>query len=453
MGGGAPSGAGARSGPEVSGRRRVVLTFADQVVSSASNFITGVAVARVSGAVAFGEYALVLTIWIVVVGTHRRIITEPMIVGSKDADTEATPIAHGLSSEVLLGLAASAVTALGGLVALGLGADIGVMLLALAPWFAPLLVQDYWRAIAYQRRRPDLALVNDVVFAVVQVVAIVALSVLGLRSGGHMLVAWGLGATAGAVLGARWFPARAGWRDGWRLLGRLWPRGRWLFADYATAFVSQQGYLVFAALLLTKVDYGGFRAAFSLLGPTMVILLAAGNIGLPEAVRRASSPDPAELRRYVIQLSFWVSCCVALYGVALAIGARPLLRELYGQEFVRFAPLTILVALEYLVLVFMYGQGIAVRATGWVSRLWPARIVIAVSSLVSLVVLERWLGLSGVAWAGVATGAYDSIAVYLVYRWGTRTDAAGRSDAPPLLPTQAGPALESTILPPDGATT
>lgn len=449
--GGVRSGAGARSERSDGGRRRVVVTFADQVVSSASNFITGVAIARLSGAVAFGEYALVLTIWFFAVGVHRRVITEPIIVGSRDADTESNSIASGLSSELLLGAAASGVTATGGLLALAFGADIGRMLLALAPWFAPLLVQDYWRAIAYQRRRPDLALVNDVVFAVVQLVAIVAFSVVGWRSGGHMLAAWGVGATAGALLGTRWFPARAGGRAGWQLLVRLWPRGRSLLADFATLFVAQQAYLVFSALLLSKVDYGGYRAAFSLIGPAIVILLAAGNIGLPEVARRAAAPDRGELRRYVVQLSFWVSCCVAGYGLALALVARPLLRELYGPEFVRFAPLTILVALGYLVLVLVYGQGIAVRATGWVSRLWPARIGIAVLSLGSLLLLERWLGLSGVAWAGVATSAYDSIATFVVYRWGMRNDA-GRSDAP-LLPVQADPVLGSTLLPPDGAET
>jgi len=409
------------------GSSRVALTLADQVVSSVSNFATGVAVARLSGAVAFGQYALVLTIWLVLVGVHRRVVAEPMIVESRDADIDAEAIAQGLSAELVLGAVATTLIGATGLVALAAGADIGVTLLAFAPWFVPLLVQDYWRAVSYQRRRPELALLNDLVFAVAQVAAIGVVFVLGWRSGALIIGAWGLGGAIGALLGLRWFPDRVPWRHGCQAIVRMWPRGRWLLADFLSAFASQQGYLVFAALLLSEVDYGGFRAAFSLMGPTVVIMLAAGNVGLPEAARRAASPDRRELRRYVRQLSFWTTCCVALYGLALALAARPLLRVLYGTEFGRFAPLTVLVALEYVIVVSMYGQGIALRATGGVRSLWLVRIVITVASVASLVLLFRWLGLIGVGWSGVALGVYDSLAVYVVYRRGMRTDAGGQA--------------------------
>lgn len=430
LGSGAAANPWVRLGP----RRGVVLSFADQVVSSTSNFITGVAIARLAGAVEFGEYTLVLTIWLIVVGVHRRVITEPMIVESRDADTEDSPIADGLAAELLLGALASLLVATGGIAATVAGEDIGRMLLAMSPWFVPLLVQDYWRAIAYQRRRPDLALINDVAFAMAQLAAIGAFAVAGWRTGGHMIGAWGLGATVGAALGSRWFRTRATWRDGTQLLARLWPRSRWLLADFVTVFAVQQGYLVAAAFFLSKVDYGGFRAGYSLMGPTMVILLAAGNIGLPEAARRAAAADRGELRRYVRQLSFWTSTSVALYGVGLAVAARPLLRVLYGPAFVRFAPLTVLVAFQYMVLVSVYGQGLALRATGWVSRLWPARFAIVAGSLVSLVLLHKWLGLAGVGWAGVATATYDTVAVYLVYRWSLRDDARASVDAGRPLP-------------------
>jgi len=289
--------------------------------------------------------------------------------------------------------------------------------------------------------------VNDLVFALVQVAAIGAFLLIGWRSGGEIIGAWGIGAVVGALLGLRWFPDRVHWRQGGHVFVRLWPRGRWLLADFLTAFAAQQGYLVFAALLLSKVDYGGFRAAFSLMGPTVVIMLAAGNIGLPEAARRAAAADRAELRKYVLQLSFWTSCCAALYGVALAVGSRPLLRALYGREFGRFAPLTVLVALEYVVFVSVFGQGIALRATGWIRRLWLVRIGVTVASIGSLVVLYRWLGLIGVGWAGVGLAAYDALAVHLIYRWGMRTDAR-RLDA---ALTVAEVEEASIILPPASA--
>lgn len=397
-------------------RHRVVVTFVDQVVSSTSNFITGVAIARFSGAGQFGEYALVLTIWIVVVGIHRRVITEPIIVVTGDADTEASAVAQGVGAEIVLGAAASTLAACCGVIGIVAGAEIGGMLLALSPWFVPLLVQDYWRAVGYQRRQPGLALVNDVAFAAAQVGAIVIFALVGWRSSAHMITAWGIGAAVGALLGFRSFPLRASWTEGWRLLVRLWPQGRWLLADFLTAFVSQQGYLVLAALLLSRVEYGGFRAGFSLMGPTVVILLAAGNVGLPEAARRAASTDRRELRRYVRRLTAATMACVVAYGLILAVLARPLLRLLYGPAFERFAPLALLAALQYVIIVSMYGQGIALRATEGMTRLWKARVVVAVASSASLVVLWHLFGLNGVGWAGVATGGCEAVAIGWIYR-------------------------------------
>ncbi|MDQ3897681.1 MAG: hypothetical protein M3326_10665, partial [Actinomycetota bacterium] len=149
-----------------------MLTFLDQVVSSVTNFATGVAVARLSGAAQFGEYMLVLLIWIVIVGVHRRLVTEPMTVASGDMDAQHSAIAGGLGAEILLGTVGSAAVVGAGLITTATGARIGATMLALSPWLIPLLVQDYWRAMAFQRRRPDLALINDIAFAVVQVAGI-----------------------------------------------------------------------------------------------------------------------------------------------------------------------------------------------------------------------------------------------------------------------------------------
>ena len=431
--------------------KRVVLVFVDQAVNSISNFITGVAIAQLSGAAQFGEYMLVLMIWLVAVGVHRRLISEPMIVVSRSADTHAALVADGLRAELILGGVASAGVAAAGLIAVAVNLHIGSIMVALSPWFVPLLVQDYWRAVAFQRRRPDLALANDVVFAIVQVAVIFAFVAIGWRTAGYMIGAWGAGAAAGAILGFRWFPALGGWRDGWQLLRRLWPRGRWLLADYITAFASQQAYVAVAAIVISKTDYGGFRAAASLVGPVMVILLAAGNIGLPEASRRLDS-GPTAVRRYARRLSLGTVCCVGAYGLALAIAARPLLRVMYGAEFARFAPLAILASLQYLIMVSVYGQGIWLRATGAVRRLWPLRLVTAPASLASLVLLVDWLGLNGAGWAGVATGAFDALAIYFISRRVVSEEVGSPGDTS-LRRGAVEPAPWPSVISSDGATT
>lgn len=397
-------------------QRRVTLTLLDQLVSSTSNFVTGVVVARLSGPAEFGRYMLMFTIWLVAVGVHRALITEPLIVTSRHVDVRRSLMARGLSADLLLGMFFSAVVATGGGVTLAAGAGIGMPMVALSPWFVPLLVQDYWRGMAFQHRRPGLALANDLVFAIVQIAVVGVFSLLGWRTASHMLTAWGLGAMAGALLGYRWFPAIGRLHEGKSFLTQTWSLSRWMLADFLTTFASHQSYVAFAALLLSQVDYGGFRAGYSLMGPVIVILHAAANVGLPEAARRANPEDPTPLRRFARRLSVVTSLFVIAYAVVVAIAGKRLLSSVFGSEFAPYGLLATLAALQYVVAVSWFGQGIALKAAGRMRRLWRARLVVAVISLILLVVLVRWLGTIGAGWAGVITAILYSGAVYAAYR-------------------------------------
>ena len=425
-----------------SARARIAVTLADQAVSSASNFATGVVIARLSGAAQFGEYMLVLTLWLVVVGIHRVVITEPMLVTSPSEEDRRKLVARGVSAELLLGGAVSLFVAAAGALSVVGGLHVGTLLLALSPWFIPLLIQDFWRAMSFQDRRPGLALANDLLFVAVQFGFVAVFVAVGWRDPAYVIAAWGLGATAGALLGLKWFPASGSLPAGWSLARRLWPTSRWMLADFVTGYASDQGYLAFVALLLPSVEYGGFRAATSLMGPTVVILLAGGNIGLPEAARRADSARPGELRRFARQLTLGTFICIAGYGAVVTVGGRTILSAVYGPEFARFGSLATLVAVAYVVMVSVFGQGIALKAAGRMRRLWRVRILVAVASFTSVVLLVRWFGTSGAGWAAVATGACYAAGVYTVYRTELRTLPAGPAGDP-----ESGPTIVAAMVP------
>lgn len=397
-------------------QRRVALSFVDQVLASGTNFATGVVVARLSGASEFGGYMLAFTVWIVVLGLHRALVTDPLIISSGKSDLQPRAIREGVTAEIILGSAVSLVVAVAGLLSISAHPKFGTPILALSPWIIPLLLQDYWRAVAFQRRRAGLALGNDLLFAAVEALAILVFAVSGWRSAGYIIAAWGLGAAAGSLLGFGWFPGFGRFQHGWHLLRRLWPLSRWTFADFSTGFASDQAYLAFVALLLSPVNYGGFRAATSFMGPTIVILRASTNVGLPEASRRVHSEEAGALDAFARRLTLAAFACVALYGTAVAVSAEFLLRAVYGDEFSRFAPLVVLSALQYGIAVLVFGQGIALKASGRMRLLWRARAVVAVASLLSMVVAVRSLGTIGAGWAGTLTGTYFAAAVYAVYR-------------------------------------
>lgn len=400
--------------PLARGSRRVALTFADQAVSSGANFVTGVVIARLSGAADFGGYALVLTAWLLVAGVHRALIAEPVTVASRATADARAIVASGAAAEILLGAAVSTLLALAGLAALVTGSRLGPLMLALAPWFVFLLVQDYWRAMAFRVRRPELALVNDVIFAAVQFTAIAIFVGLGWRSPGFVITAWGMGAAAGALSGLRWFPVPAGLARGWRLLGQLWHTSRWLIANFVTAFSSDQAYVAFVALLFSPDEYGGFRAAISLMGPAYVIAQAAGNLGLPEAVRRADDPD--RLDEFSKRLSVGTALCFGAYCLMVAFFGGPVLRAVYGPEFARYAPIVTLVASGYVLRGAVFGQGIALKATNRMRGLWWAQLGVTGSSFAATVLLVGWLGTIGAGWAGAVTHLCFAVAVWAIYR-------------------------------------
>lgn len=377
-------------------------------------------IARLSGAVEFGHYALTFTLWLIIVGVHRALITEPVIVSSGalgDRDGRRNVMADGIGAELILGGAISAFAAIAGGMMLAIGYGVGALVLALSPWLTGLLIQDYWRAMSFRERRPERALANDLLFATVQAASIGVFVFLGLRTAPWIVTAWGIGGLAGALAGLFWHPGVGRPAEGWRLLHGFWDKSRWFLADFGTSFASDQSYVALTAVLLSQADYGGFRAAYSLLGPSIVIAVAAGNIGLPEASRRADAHDQGPLHHFARRLNVATFAALAAYGLFVAVAGRHLLTLVYGGEFARFAPIASLVAGGYALLGAVFGFGIALKVAGKMRRLWRARVVVAALSLTSMVVLVRALGATGAGWAGVATSIFFVAAVWFVYRY------------------------------------
>ncbi len=106
---------------------------------------------------------------------------------------------EGRSTPLLLGLGSPAFLAGAGGILLLAGLD-AVALLALAPWMPSLLLQDYWRRMAFRRKRADQELISDVVCRGTGVRHGRAVR-LDVDSVATFIASWGIGATAGALVG------------------------------------------------------------------------------------------------------------------------------------------------------------------------------------------------------------------------------------------------------------
>ncbi len=391
-----------------------MLTLADQLVSSVSNFALGAMVARIGGVEALGAFGVALLLWLAVVGVNRALVTEPMTVAGGPEIT-AREHREGVAASVLVGVGAAALLAVGCVAALVGGLDpTGV--LALAPWLPSLLAQDYCRSAAFRARRPHIALVSDVVFGVVQAGCTLLLALSGDVGVPAFLAAWGIGATAGAVAGLALLRVWPGVRGGVARLRAMWPRSRWFLAEFGTAFPSDQGYLFLLPALLGTGPFGLYRAASGLIGPVVVLFLAAGNVGLPEAVRSLHDGGRPGLRRFTVRLTAVVVAGTVLYCGAVAALAEPLLGLVYGPAFVPAATVTVFVAGQYVLYSVAFGAGVAMKAAGRMKALWVVRAVNAVITLSGVAVLASLGGLDGAGIAAVVAGGVYAAGVLTAYR-------------------------------------
>lgn len=412
----------ARSRPALAGPRRAAVTVADQVVSSASNFLLGVVIARAGGTEALGLFGIAFLIWLAVLGTNRALVTEPMTVtGSTDARHALLP--EGLLASLLLGLAATVALAVGGLALAAAGHD-GSVLLVLAACVPSLLAHDFCRSAAFRLQRPERALYSDLAFAAVQGIATVALFTAGTSGTAPFLGAWGVGATVGAAVGIALAGIRPVTRGGVALVRAMWSRSRWFLAEFGTAFPAEQGYLLLLPILLGASQFGLYRAGTGLIGPIVIVFVAGGNVGLPAAVRRLRRDGVPGLAAYAPRLTLPIAAVTVVYCGLVAVFAEPLLRLTYGAEFVDAVTVTRLIAGQYVLLALCFGFHQAVKAAGLMRLLWVTRLVSAVVSIAAVVVLAGQLGLTGAGLASLVTGGAYVAGIAFTYRRLHRDGAA-----------------------------
>jgi O-antigen/teichoic acid export membrane protein len=413
----------------------------DQSISSLSSFAVGIGAARVAGLRGFGAYSLVYAGWLILAACHRALITDPMAinddVGGSDA---AAHVRAGLAAELGLGLAAAVVfAAIGGLL-VGLGEfDFGICFLGIAPWLPFLVAQDYWRWVSFMQSRPQVALVNDLVFDVVQLGAFVALYESGARSSLVAVTAWGSGAFIAGSFGMWQFSTRPTLRGALQRLQLRWSLSKWLLLVEAAGQATSQSTAVLTGVFLGPAGIGGLKAATTLIsGPSLVLLQAGSSIGLPEAAKRLKSHGWLGLRR--AERSITVAGVIGVGLVALTVFAfgRYLLTALYGPAFGRFAPTADILAVGYLIGSVSVGAALSLKATRQSRRIFHVSVISLVVSTVAVVVLAPLYGVNGAAVATVI-GIVAMVAAMLTAHFRCSRGAAERMRVDSVVAIEPGP--------------
>jgi O-antigen/teichoic acid export membrane protein len=354
-------------------------------------------VARSLGAVAFGAFSLAFVTYGVILNLSRGLATDPLSVRYSHAPNERWRGAVARSTGTAIGIGiATGVLCL--IIGWALGGVVGTSFVGLGLTLPGLLLQDSWRYAFFAAGRGRSAFVNDLVWAIVLIPAMIIGQANGSAFGA--VVAWGGSATVAALFGC----VQAGFLPSWAGIGE-WMRdhrdlGPRYVVENLSDSLSAQLRLYGLGVIAGLAAVGDVRAAQILMGPFLALRMGISLIAVPEAAR-VLSRNPRRLVRFCWLLGGSQALAGLLWGGALmllpaSIGEE-LLGSLWAGAYALLLPTILLTAGGSL----FDGAFVGLRALG-VSRLsMRTQLIRAVTTLV--------LGLAGAAVGGAAGSLWGAL--------------------------------------------
>ena len=344
------------------GRRRLLWSFGDQALSSITNFLLTIAVARTVTATDFGAFALVMGAYLLILFAGRGLTSEPFVAMYAGKDNEATSSRGAVDS-----LAACAVFAVLSATGVGVLALVAPTSSAIYTVFAlslpGVLLQDHLRFVAFADGSPHRAFASDATWLVLQVAGLLTLSLLGLDRVEYFVAVWGAAAALGACVGLFLLGLRP------RVKGLLaWlrsARGFWPY--YVAENLLLQGVnvviLVAVAHLAGLADAGAIRGAVTLFTPLALLAAGVQSAGVPELTRLAARA-PNRVRRIAVVMGVLLGASAAIWtGVLLSLPFG-LGESLLGASWERSRELLLFVGVDTMAALFVYGPFMGLRALG-----------------------------------------------------------------------------------------
>ncbi|MCV9935358.1 lipopolysaccharide biosynthesis protein [Boseaceae bacterium BT-24-1] len=402
-------GAGARV--DMKARLRALLdpalSFSDQALCSACNFLTTILLARALGLEAFGIYTMVWLALYLAMSLQLGLIVSPMMsIGTKEQGAEA----EAYYTVVFLHQAGYVVVATGAIfaalmLAAGVASPLADVALPGSMAAASYLTQDFLRRYLFARRRPAGILLIDAINQFLKLGALTALWQAGMIS-----VANALWAVAGAAMISTICGLSLSGPLLWRrqvltsVTSRQWRSARWLVLTGSVQWVlSYSGLLVTAGLFGPKV-LGALRAAQSLLAVLNVVREALENIVPPMAGKALAEGGMPGLHRTLGRAMLFAGLAGAAVVLGLGLFGPWLLHQLYGGEILEFDWVIVWYSFTFPMALMSLVLGCAFRALertrpvfiaafvgGCLNLLavYPAAVVFGVAGLIAVTLLSE----------------------------------------------------------------
>jgi O-antigen/teichoic acid export membrane protein len=396
--------------------RRLGWGVVDQGVSSLTNFAVTIEVARTLGAAQFGAFSLAYVTYSFALNASRGLATDPLMVRFSNSELPVwrRAVASCTGTSVVVGMVAGLLALVAAAVLHGTTRST---FLALGLTMPALMLQDSWRYAFFALGRGGHSFLNDLVWGLALVPALVLLKVTGRETAFWFVFAWGAAAGVAAVVGlfqARVIPRLSGTRDwlskhrdlGWRYLAE---------GTCSSATLQLRTYGVSLILGLAAVGY--VQAASTLMGPFTVLFFGLSLVMIPEAARILDR-SPRRLPLFCVLVTAALAGAALLWGVFLLVALpRGLGTWLLGPIWRPTYPLVLPYTICLLEGSISIGAGAGLRALGAARQSLRAMVIGSVLVVIFSLAGAQLGGASGTVQGAAVGGAFGS----LMWWWQLRT--------------------------------
>jgi O-antigen/teichoic acid export membrane protein len=358
--------------------RRLGWGVADQAVSSITNFAVNIYIARNLGAVQYGAFSLAYVTYGFALNASRGLATDPLLVRFSGA----IPPVWRRAVRSCTGTAALVGFVLGtGVLGVGmlLGGTARLAFLALGLTLPGLLLQDSWRFAFFSLGRGTQAFLNDTVWAVAMLPALVFLRLTGHANVFWFVFAWGAAATVAAAFGSLQarivpvLPGATGWLSRQRDLGTRYAAEGTINSGSAQLRTYSLGFILGLSAL------GYLTAASTLMGPLQILIYGMGLVALPEAARILRH-SPRHMPLFCAMLSAALALLGFVWGIALLVALpKGLGAWLLGPLWRPVYPLVLPTTLYFMGLCLSVGGGTWLHALAAARRSLRAALLNAIA--------------------------------------------------------------------------
>lgn len=412
----------------MSARSRVLVSTADQVLSSMSNALVVFSLARVMSVSEFGVAALLFGIITAAIGLTRGAAGTPLLL------LAGSPIAD-IRREASFSVSATAMFAL--VVAVLAGAT-GVLLgnpsigLAFAVASPLVLVQDVLRFTAVSASRPVIALIWDGIWTAGSLALLVATWI---RPNALTAteIAWGWTLFGGV--------AAVGIAISLRVAPRLQGLGGWLRGSARTRIqfgiengieqLSAMAVVAIASVVVGTVAAATLRGAGTLLGPLAILIGALPLVVIPESIR--AGHDPKRIWSNLCRVALFTSTCALAIGFLGPMVPQSIGQLVLGSSWGAASSVLPLLGIEYAAVSWLACVYSLLKSQGMSAQLVRARAFHAVATIgISTIATLVWPTAAGVA-CGLALSAFLVTAI-LVHLARPRSSGRHRATEIPRTP-------------------